>query len=670
MAGARPIAMTTSLKQLLVYAGAPLSTPRPKMKHINNTAPSTGSMSSVYYSRRCLLRTLTVLVLLVVFVQRTEGISARSSKESKDGTNRLWSLSLMKIRSGALSSSESDQSKGSSLRRPDDENIDTTTYGSRTTGSSLENTAISFDDLVLAPPTAVESALIEAKTRFTPIASGIRNLKLSPVTSAGVNVAPIVTRTERKHRWTASAPESALRVVYAVSFLLSLSCSMVALTPAQALVEWMTDKDGISNHHHSGSSTATTMLLSSVTAAAALLEITTSHWVGAVALDRWGRQLVLKTIVLVLTIAHAATAWHPSISTVCADKLLGLVAIGFFTLTVQTILTDLVGIDSAAAVTVSATIHDSGTTIIGPGAVASTTPSTAKTGGSGSRLSAAMGLQMAFSGVGFLTGMLCAGQLVSVTTLGKSRDGFSVVYGTSALVGAVAVLLIQIGLPETSTPTTMNHSAVQRSMPVKRTQWWKSIASCTGLLTRHGGNVRILAVLLMLMTFPMFMGDMFLVYAKSEWDLTPKQLSSFFALFGGMNILSNAMGSVLVRRIGIRQFTALAVTSKLVTTVGMAFFGYRGSVVGMLLGFLGAAQALGIVAALVAAGTATGLPQGELAGERAALMALLKVAGPIVYGTLLVQGEHWLGTKKLPFFFNIGLSLVALVVAWVHLQDG
>ena len=446
---------------------------------------------------------------------------------------------------------------------------------------------------------------------------------------------------------------------------------MCALTPAQALVEWMTDKDHSSNHHHGGSSTATTMLLSSVTAAAAMLEITTSHWVGAVALDRWGRQPVLKSIVLVLTIVHATTAWHPSIITVCADKLVGLVAIGFFTLTVQTILTDLVAKDSAA----SATIRDSANNNSGTAAVASSTPSIATTGGSSSsRLSAAMGLQMALSGVGFLTGILCAGQLASATTMSKSRNGFSLVYGTSALVGAVAVLLIHMGLPETSPPmrqqrTTSQQSAVQPSMPVKRTRWWQTIVSCTGLLTRHGSDVRNLGFLLMLMTFPMFMGDMFLVYAKSEWHLTPKQLSSFFALFGGMNIISNAMGSILVRRMGIRQFTTLAVTSKLVTAIGMAFFGYRGSVVGLLLGFLGAAQALGIVAALVAAGTATGLPQGELAGERAALMALLKVAGPIVYGTLLVQGEQWLGTKKLPLFFNIGLSMVALVVGWVHLRD-
>jgi len=286
-----------------------------------------------------------------------------------------------------------------------------------------------------------------------------------------------------------------------------------------------------------------------------------------------------------------------------------------------------------------------------------------------------MGAQMALAGVGFLLGMLGAGQLIT--------HGLTAAYGGSALVGTVALLLVQYGLPETlikivpqppspmnacSNSNSDNDKTPERQQHPSKNRLLQSLVSCTGLLTRHGKDVRVLGVLLMLMTFPMFMGDIFLVFAKSEWQLTAKQLSSFFALYGGIGILSNAAGSVLVKRIGIRRFTSIAIASKLLTAIGTAFFGYRGSVLGMLLGFLGAAQSIGIVAALVAAGTATGLPQGELAGERASLLAMLKVLGPIVYSTLLVQGERWLGTNKLPFFFNIALSVVALMISLVHLD--
>ena len=149
--------------------------------------------------------------------------------------------------------------------------------------------------------------------------------------------------------------------------------------------------------------------------------------------------------------------------------------------------------------------------------------------------------------------------------------------------------------------------------------------------------------------------------------MTSKQLSTFLALFAGTGILSNMVGSVLVRKIGIKKFTSIAIVSKMIAAIGTAFFGFRGSVFGLLLGFLGSAQSIGIVAALVSAGARTGLPQGELAGERASLMALLKVLGPLLYGTLYIQGQRLLGTKKLPFLFNIGLSVVALIISEVHL---
>lgn len=63
----------------------------------------------------------------------------------------------------------------------------------------------------------------------------------------------------------------------------------------------------------------------------------------------------------------------------------------------------------------------------------------------------------------------------------------------------------------------------------------------------------------------------------------------------------------------------------------------------------------------------SGLPQGELAGERASLLALLKVVGPILYSTLYIQGQRWMGTSILPFLLNLGLSVVALIISLPHL---
>jgi predicted MFS family arabinose efflux permease len=195
----------------------------------------------------------------------------------------------------------------------------------------------------------------------------------------------------------------------------------------------------------------------------------------------------------------------------------------------------------------------------------------------------------------------------------------------------------------------------------------QSPLSCTRLLTRHGPKVRTLGLLLMLMTLPSFMGDFFQVFAKQEWQLSTKSFSTFLALYGIVGIAANTASSLLVKAWGIRRFTAVAILSRLFATVATIVFGYRGTVIGLAVGFLGSAQAIGIVAALISEGTKSGLPQGEMAGEQAALVALLKVIGPIWYSTLYLQGQRWMQTHYLPFFFNVTLSIMALVMSQIHL---
>ena len=151
--------------------------------------------------------------------------------------------------------------------------------------------------------------------------------------------------------------------------------------------------------------------------------------------------------------------------------------------------------------------------------------------------------------------------------------------------------------------------------------------------------------------------------------MSTKGFSSYLALFGLVGIFSNGFASVLVKKMGIRKFTSVAIFSRAVTAIGTAFFGYKGSVIGLIIGFLGAAQTIGIVAALVNSGAKSGLPQGELAGERSSLLALLKVVGPLWYSMLYIQGTGRFGMNNLPFLFNIALSAVALFIANLSLKE-
>jgi hypothetical protein len=103
---------------------------------------------------------------------------------------------------------------------------------------------------------------------------------------------------------------------------------------------------------------------------------------------------------------------------------------------------------------------------------------------------------------------------------------------------------------------------------------------------------------------------------------------------------------------------------------------------------LGNAQKLGTNAAMASLATELGLPQGRLQGEKASMLALLKIGSPIIYGMLYLRGKAWsvgdgsamgevggadrdwsdvvMGKigRKLPFMLNVLLGLCAFAVTW------
>ena len=56
-----------------------------------------------------------------------------------------------------------------------------------------------------------------------------------------------------------------------------------------------------------------------------------------------------------------------------------------------------------------------------------------------------------------------------------------------------------------------------------------------------------------------------------------------------------------------------------------------------------------------------GMPQGQLSGDRANLVAILKVLGPLVYGQAFLFGKA-ISTPILPFLLNAVLTLGALAL--------
>lgn len=399
--------------------------------------------------------------------------------------------------------------------------------------------------------------------------------------------------------------EPSLAVLQSSSFLLVLSTALVAFSPAPALIAKI------------GTERATSTL-SALSASAALTEIILSPALGSI-LDFVGRKPALVCTLSAIAMANGVVSINPSVMAICTAKFIGMLSISLFFIASQSMMSD----------------------------VAASSPEL---------MSSALGVQFALIGAGFFVGAITAGWL--------SEFGLSVSYGTSTIVATLTAILVGLGMRETLLPS----KRVPFKAQATRKLLLQSPLSCTKILFRHSKQVRILAILLMFQSLPGFMGDVFQILAKAEWNLTTKDFTSFVAMFGIINIVANIVGSRMVRKLGIKYFTAMATLSSLLAPIGASFFSFRGLIVGSIMGFLGAAQGLGVTAALVSEAANLDAPQGELAGERSSFIALFKVIGPIWYSMLYVQGKKHFGLSTLPFLFNICLAVGAFSISQLHLS--
>lgn len=143
---------------------------------------------------------------------------------------------------------------------------------------------------------------------------------------------------------------------------------------------------------------------------------------------------------------------------------------------------------------------------------------------------------------------------------------------------------------------------------------------------------------------------------------------------------------LILRSFGLRTFSLFAIVSSLLFPVTAIITGsYRLALVAGCVGLFGGAQKVGTSAAMTSLASDLGVPQGKLQGEKASMLALLKIGSPIAYGALYLRGKAWsaafdvggdvskleaiLGRfgRKLPFVLNIILGICAYAVTWQNL---
>jgi len=359
-----------------------------------------------------------------------------------------------------------------------------------------------------------------------------------------------------------------LKTLQLTAFLQVFSNSICMFAPTAALVGKI------------GSSRATS-ILSILSASAAFIQILFAPIMGSI-LDSTGRKPTMFYAQVMNALLKVLVALNPTTFSLCAAKFMVTICSGFSALSAQAVISDIAAFDPSV-------------------------------------MSSAIGFYMATLTCGFLVGSVVGGKL--------SEFGLPVIYGVSSIIGTISVFIVKFALSE-SLP-------VSKRIPYKNHDMkgliLKSPMSSIRLLTRHSKEVRNLSIVLMLLAISTNMGDFFQVFAKQEWKLTTKDFSYLIAMYGVLGIVANVTGSILVKKIGIKRFTGLAIVSNLMSGFGAILFGIRGLIIGNFFGFLGSAQTMGILAALISEGVKTGAPLGELAGERSSLLELLKVIGPIWY---------------------------------------
>ena len=442
-----------------------------------------------------------------------------------------------------------------------------------------------------------------------------------------------------------------LNVLHQSSFLMVASISIVAFSPLPSLTRHLSDlvKSDATSSIQSPQSQAI-RILSILSSISASIELFVSPLVG-VWIDSLGRKVPTIILYSLVALSNALVVVHPSVWSICISKIVNGVVGGFLVIITNSIIADMFASAS----------NDKGLH-------------------SKDQMGAVFGRQAAVVSTGFLLGSLMGGRL----TEGGERLVYccSLVFSLLALLNGAFRMMDSLQLSSVKThPHSWDHETLKQKV-------LEAPLSSIQLLFYYGRKMRTLALLLMLQSAPMFMGDVFQLFAKEYWSLSPSAFGSLIALFGVLGIFSNLSLPILLGKLGLRNFTILAIASSFLFPMTTLFTtSYKPVLVAGCIGLYSGCQKIGTSTAMTSLASDMGIKQGQLQGEKASMLALLRIVCPVAYGALYLRGKEWsllsdngameVGDAlsiikgwiglKLPFVMNIGLGVIALLVTWKNI---
>ncbi|KAL7508294.1 hypothetical protein ACHAXN_008399 [Cyclotella atomus] len=448
---------------------------------------------------------------------------------------------------------------------------------------------------------------------------------------------------------------SALNTLHLSSFLIVASISIVAFSPLPSLTRHLTNLAKSSDTASSNKSpqSQAIQLLSILSSISASIELFASPLLG-VWIDSFGRKVPTIILYSLVVLSNALVVLHPCVWSIGISKVVNGVVGGFLVIITNAIIADLFA---------SASREDD---------------KDAK-----DKMGAVFGRQAAVVSTGFLSGSLIGGRL--------AEGGERLAYGCSLVFSVLGVLngafrmMESIDLSNSAKKSAATHPHSWGHETLKQKVMEATLSSMQ-LLFYYGSKMRTLAVLLMLQSAPMFMGDVFQLFAKEYWNLSPSAFGSLVALFGVLGIFSNLSLPLLLSKLGLRNFTLLAIASSfLFPATALLTSNYKLVLVAGCIGLYSGCQKIGTSTAMTSLASDMGVKQGQLQGEKASMLALLRIICPVVYGMLYLKGkewsslndagtmnyaviliQRWIGTK-LPFVLNIILGMVAFIITWKNI---
>eukprot|EP00984_Skeletonema_dohrnii_P003863 scaffold1333_cov130-Skeletonema_dohrnii-CCMP3373.AAC.16 len=448
-----------------------------------------------------------------------------------------------------------------------------------------------------------------------------------------------------------------ISTLHSTSFLIVLSTSIVAFTPLPSITRHLAAS--LSSASTSSPQEQAVKILSLISAASAAVELFLSPLLGTL-LDRFGRKRPSVLLHSLITLTNLGVVMYPSVHTICISRIINVLCSGFLIITTQSIIGDLFSGNNQ---------KDN------------------NNGHGKDQMGAVLGRQAALISSGFLFGSLLGGRL--------TEYGERIAYSVAAIFSALAALNAAFRMTDTLDLTSSSSSSSVAAADESKALDWTSLKkalleaplSSIQLLFHYGSHMRTLALLLLLQSAPMYMGDVFQVFAKEEWGLKPTDFGKIVALFGVLGIVSNTTLSLIVKQMGLRTFSLFAIVSSLFFPMTAIFTNnYRNVLIAGSIGLYSGAQKVGTTTAITSLANERGIPQGQLQGEKASMLALLKIGCPVIYSALYLKGKEWnmsmndtegnklalqmiMGKfgKKMPFVLNCILGVIAFIVTWQNM---